>query len=139
MRHVTHVIPFQLVARPGEPIADQVVFAAKKAIFSGKLRPGDPFPSVRALGRAMKIHANTSQKVISQLASEGLLDVLPGIGTVVSQRAEQPPGARNGHARLLAREAEQLAVQAMQIGVSLDELQSVIGDCWSRLAGKDAK
>ena len=84
MRHVTHVIPFQLVARPGEPIADQVVFAAKKAIFSGKLHPGDPFPSVRALGRAMKIHANTAQKVISQLASEGLLDVLPGIGTVVS-------------------------------------------------------
>ena len=133
------MIPFQLVARPGEPIADQVVFAAKKAIFSGKLRPGDPFPSVRTLGRAMKIHANTAQKVISQLAAEGILDVLPGIGTVVAQRAANHHGPRDGRVRLLAREAEQLAVQAMQIGVSLDELQSVIGDCWNRLAGKDGK
>jgi GntR family transcriptional regulator len=124
------VIPFRLIAQPGVPIAEQVVFAAKKAIFSGKMRPGDPFPSVRVLGRAMKIHANTAQKVIGQLAAEGLLEVRPGIGTVVAQ-----PGPRNGHAKLLAREIEQLAVQAIQVGVSLTELQSAIGDCWRRLAG----
>jgi DNA-binding transcriptional regulator YhcF (GntR family) len=33
----------------------------------------------------MRIHANTAQKVIAQLAAEGLLEVLPGIGTVVAQ------------------------------------------------------
>ena len=135
MRHSTHVIPFRLVVEPGVPIAEQVVFAAKKAIFSGKLRPGDPFPSVRALGRAMKIHANTAQKVIGQLASEGLLEVRPGIGTVVVQ----PAGFRTGRARLLTRDMEQLAIQAMQLGVPLAELQSAVGECWHRLAGEEGK
>jgi GntR family transcriptional regulator len=127
------VIPFRLDLQPGVPIAEQVVFSAKKAILSGRLQPGDSFPSVRVLGRAMKIHANTAQKVIAQLAAEGLLDVLPGIGTVVAQ----PAAPRNGRTRLVARDVEQLAVQAMQIGMSLEELQSAVGECWRRLAGKD--
>lgn len=129
------MIAFQLIAQPGVPIADQVVFAAKKAIFSGKLRPGDAFPSVRGLGRAMKIHANTAQKVVAQLASEGLIEVRPGIGTVVAQLA----APRSGRARLLASEVEHLAVQAMQIGVSLEDLQSAVGECWRRLAGEDRR
>jgi GntR family transcriptional regulator len=129
------VVPFQLAFESGVPVADQVVFAAKKAILSGKLRPGDPFPSVRALSRAMKIHANTAQKVIAQLAAEGLLEVRPGIGTVVTA----PAAPRKGAARLLAREVEQLAVQAMQLGISLDELQSVLAGCWHSLAGVEVK
>ena len=129
------MIPFRLVPQPGVPIGEQVVFAAKKAILSGRLRAGDPFPSVRALGRAMKIHANTAQKVIAQLAAEGLLEVLPGIGTVVAQ----PVQPRSGRARLLAREVEQLAVQALQLGVPLEELQSAVGECWRRLAGEEVR
>ena len=129
------MVPFRLIPQPGVPIADQVVYAAKKAILSGQLRAGDPFPSVRALGRAMKIHANTAQKVVSVLAAEGLLEIRPGIGTIVAA----PAARRNGSARLLSREVEQLAVQAMQIGLSLEELQNAIGESWRRLAGKDAR
>ena len=129
------MVPFRLIAQPGVPIADQVAFAAKKAIFSGKLRPGDAFPSVRALGRAMKIHANTAQKVVAQLAAEGLIEVRPGIGTVVAQ----PAAPRTGRARLLAGDMERLAVQAMQMGVSLEEMQSAFGECWRRLAGEDGR
>jgi len=129
------VIPFRLIPQPGVPIADQVVFAAKKAMFSGKLRPGDAFPSVRALSRAMKIHANTAQKVIGQLTAEGLLEVRPGIGTVVTQ----PPAPRGGRGRLLVRDVEQLTVQSMQIGMSLEELQATIAECWRNLAGEDGR
>jgi GntR family transcriptional regulator len=129
------VVPFRLVPQPGVPIAEQVVFAAKKAMFSGKLRPGDAFPSVRVLGRAMKIHANTAQKVIAQLTAEGLLEVRPGIGTVVAQ----PPAARAGRSRLLARDVEQLTVQAMQLGLTLDELQTAIAECWRGLHKEDGQ
>jgi len=129
------VFPFRLVPQPGIPVGEQVVFAAKKAILGGRLRPGDPFPSVRSLGRAMKIHANTAQKVIAQLAAEGLIEVLPGIGTLVAQPA-QP---RNGRARLLSRDVEQLTVQAMQLGMSLDEVQLALAESWRRLAGEDGR
>lgn len=130
---MTLVVPFRLIPQSGIPIAEQVVYAAKKAIFSRKLRSGDTFPSVRELARAMKIHANTAQKVVAQLAAEGLLEVRPGVGTVVGQA----PAPRNGRARLLAREVEQLAVQAMQIGIPLAELQSALEQCWRSLAGED--
>ena len=129
------MVPFRLLVQPGVPIAEQVTFAAKKAIFSGKLRPGDPFPSVRTLSREMKIHSNTAQKVVGQLAAEGLLEVIPGIGTVVARSA----APRNGGVRLLARDMEQLAVQAMQLGVSLEELQQAFGDCWRNLAQGDGQ
>ena len=129
------MVPFRLIAQPGVPIADQVAFAAKKAIFSGKLRPGDAFPSVRALGRAMKIHANTAQKVVAQLAAERVIEVIPGIGTVVAK----PAAPRSGSARLMAGDLERLTIQAMQMGVSLEELQSAMGECWRRLAGEDGR
>ena len=61
--------------------------------------------------------------------------MLPGIGTVVAQ----PAAPRSGRARLLASDVEHLAVQAMQIGVSLEELQTAVGECWRRLAGEDSR
>ena len=130
---VTPVVPFRLIPQSGLPIAEQVAHAAKKAIFSGKLRPGDTFPSVRELARAMKIHANTAQKVIAQLAAEGLVEVRPGIGTVVGQA----PAPRAGNARLLARDVEQLALRAIQSGVPLAKLQSSLEECWRSLTGED--
>ena len=129
------MVPFRLIPQPGVPIAEQVVFAAKKAMFSGRIRPGDAFPSVRTLSAAVKIHYNTAQKVIAQLQQEGLLEVRPGIGTVVAQ----PPAARAGRSRLLARDVEQLTVQAMQLGITLDELQTAISECWRGLHKEDGQ
>jgi GntR family transcriptional regulator len=107
----------------GVPVHEQVVFAAKKAIISGRLRPGEAFPSVRTLSAAVKIHFNTAQKVIAQLQQEGLLEVRPGIGTVVAQRAA---AGRMERARLLARDVEALTVEAIKLGVGLEELQDLV-------------
>ncbi len=126
------MIPFRLTLQSGAPVHEQVAFAAKKAIISGRLRPGDPFPSVRAISKAVKIHFNTAQKVIAQLQQEGLLEVRPGIGTVVSQRAA---AKRLERSRLLAADVEQLTVEAMKLGVSLDELQELISEQWRALDG----
>jgi GntR family transcriptional regulator len=124
------VIPFRCAIVPGSPVHEQVAFAARKAIVSGKLRPGEAFPSVRALSKATKVHANTAMKVIAQLTSEGLLEVRPGIGTVVRAL---PGAARGERARLLGRDVEKLTVEAMQLGISLDELQSAIAASWESL------
>ena len=117
----------------GVPVHEQVAFAARKAIVSGKFLPGDAFPSVRALSKAMKIHANTAQKVIAQLTAEGLLEVRPGIGTVVTER---PPASRAERSRLLGRDAEQLAVEALRLGLTLDDVQSAFAEHWRRLQGE---
>jgi GntR family transcriptional regulator len=124
------LIPFRLTLQSGVPVHEQVAFAAKKAMISGQFRPGDPFPSVRSLSKAMKIHPNTAHKVIAQLTAEGLLEVRPGIGTVVLQ----PPAARrNERARLLGREVEQLTVEAKKLGLTLAEIHAAIDEHWERL------
>ena len=129
--HVTHVIPFRCTIEPGDPVHEQVSFAARRAIVSGRMRPGEAFPSVRALSKAIKIHANTAQKVIAQLQAEGLLEVRPGIGTVV---CAPPAAARGERARLLGKDVERLAVEALQLGISLDDVQAALAAKWKELS-----
>jgi GntR family transcriptional regulator len=130
------VIPFRCVLEAGTPVHEQVAFAARKAIVSGKLRPGDAFPSVRALSKAIKIHANTAQKVVAQLTAEGLLEVRPGIGTVVCQ---PPAGPRSDRARLLGRDVEQLTVEAMKLGLTLEEVQAAVAAAWRSMRREEGQ
>ena len=124
------MIPFRVAFRPGSSLYEQVVYAAKKALISGQLRPGDAFPSVRMLSTALKINPNTAHKVVTQLLNEGLLEVMPGTGTVVAPPRESTSAER---ARLLEREVEQLAVEAKRLGMSLEDITGSLADHWRRL------
>ena len=55
----------------GSPLCEQIVYAVKKAVIAGKMRPGDPFLSVRALSKALGINANTAHKVVTRLTAFG--------------------------------------------------------------------
>ena len=127
------MIPFRVDFRPGISLYEQVVYAAKKAIVAGQIRPGDPFPSVRALSRELKINPNTAHKVVSQLVAAGLLETRPGIGTVV---AALPETTRAERTRLLGSEFEALVVEAKKLGISLDEVLASITSHWKRLGGR---
>ena len=126
------MIPFRLVFQPGISLYEQVVYAAKKALISGQMRLGDPFPSVRALSKGLKINPNTAHKVVNQLVTEGLLEVRPGIGTVVAT----PPGStQKERGRLLEYDLERLVVEAKHLGVGFDELTTRLNEHWLRLDG----
>ena len=124
------MIPFRVTFRPGSSLYEQVVYAAKKALLAGQLRPGDPFPSVRTLSAALRINPNTAHKVITQLLNEGLLEVMPGTGTVVAQPPESTARERS---RLLENEVEQLAVEAKRLHLSLAEVTAALATHWRRL------
>ena len=113
---------------------EQVVYAAKKAVISGQMRPGEPFPSVRTLSRALKINPNTAHKVIMQLVSEGMIEVHPGLGTIVAQRQSSTPAERGN---LLKKELEQLVVEAKKLGLDLDQVTEAVTQHWDRLDGTD--
>jgi GntR family transcriptional regulator len=124
------VIPFRLSFQPGLSLYEQVVYAAKKAIVSGQMRTGDPFPSVRALSKALKINPNTAHKVVAALMTEGLLEVRSGIGTVVTA----PPASRAAdRTHLLKHEVEALVVEARKLGLTLDQVTEAVADHWGVL------
>lgn len=126
------MIPFRVSFEPGIPLYEQVVYAAKKAVVSGQMRAGDPFPSVRELGKSLKINPNTAHKVITQLIDEGILDVHSGIGTVVAKHVWSTSADRGN---LLNKELEQLTVEAKRMGLSLDDVTSAVTQHWKRLNG----
>jgi GntR family transcriptional regulator len=113
------VTPFPITLQPGLPISDQIVYAAKRAIIAGQMRPGDAFPSVRALSKDLRINPNTAHKAVTELINAGLLEMHPGIGTVVATPPDVAPQER---ARLLGRQIEELVVEARRLGVEQNEL-----------------
>ena len=130
MRHIIRVTPFRLQLKPGEPIVDQVVFAAKKAFISGEFDAGQTFPSVRALASALKIHPNTAHKAVQHLIQERWLEVHHGVGTVVAKRPEPRRGDRK---KVLQEQVEQLVVEAMRVELDLQGLLDAIEDQWAKL------
>jgi GntR family transcriptional regulator len=118
--------------RPGVSIHEQIVYAAKKAMISGQMRTGDPFPSVRVLSRELKVNPNTAHKVVATLTTAGLLETQPGIGTVVAARPEARSSERT---QLLGLEIEQLVVEAKRLGIGMDDVIASIEAHWKRLGG----
>jgi GntR family transcriptional regulator len=128
------VIPFRVHFRPGISLYEQIVYAAKKAVVSGQLRTGDPFPSVRTLSKELKINPNTAHKVVVHLVTAGLLETFPGIGTVVASPTQPSPRERT---QLLGHEIEQLVVEAKKLGITLDDIVASISTHWKRLGSTD--
>ena len=110
------MVPFRVSFEPGLPLYEQVVYAARKAVVSGQMRPGDPFPSVRALSRELKINPNTAHKIVAELLNEGLIEVRVGVGTVV---AEIPSSTAAERSQLMKQDLEKVVVEARQLGLEL--------------------
>ncbi len=124
------MIPFRLQLRPGVPISEQIIYAAKRAIVSGQLRPGDPFPSVRTLSREAHINPNTAAKIIAALLAEELLESRPGVGTVVAALRDSTLRARRD---LLGRQVESLVVEAKHLAIPREDVLEAVTDHWERL------
>jgi GntR family transcriptional regulator len=126
----TGVLPFRVSFQPGYPIYEQVVYAAKKAILSGSIAPGARFPSVRALSQELKVNPSTAHKVISELVSERLLEVHSTLGTIVAERAK---ASSRDAARLLNPHIERLVVEALSLGVDMQDVIERLTSHWNRL------
>lgn len=57
------MLSFPVELKPGLPITEQVLFAVKKGVVAGQLKPGEPFPSVRVLSQELRINPNTAHKL----------------------------------------------------------------------------
>jgi GntR family transcriptional regulator len=125
------VIPFRVTFRAGASLFEQVVYATKRAMVSGQLRPGDPFPSVRVLSRELKINPNTAHKIVAYLVNAGYLETRPGIGTVV---AAIPDASRKERAELLGQEIEEVVVEAKRLGIEADDVIDSVRAHWERLS-----
>ena len=122
------MITFSVSLKPGLPIYEQVIFAVKKAVVAGQLKPGEKFPSVRELSSELGINPNTAQKIVAHLVRERILQMEPGIGSSV---AAPRAGSEEQRAELLEGEVERLVVEARRLSISKEELLEAVEKTWS--------
>ncbi len=66
-----------------EPIYMQIRNGIVTGIATGKLRDGDPLPSVRTLGADIGVNLHTVNKAYKRLQSEGFIEILRNRGAVI--------------------------------------------------------
>jgi len=121
------MIPFPVEIEPGEPVYEQIGKAVRRAMVSGLLKPGDTFPSVRAISKELRINPNTTHKVIAKLIDDGLLEVVPGRGTFVSRTLPEAESLRD---TLLAPKAEALVDEGKCLHKTGDEFIRYCKKTW---------
>jgi GntR family transcriptional regulator len=122
---------FAMELKAGAPIYEQLLYAARKAVISGELQPGDPFPSVREIAGHLRINPNTVQKALGALKAEGLIESLHGVGNRV---CACPKAGAAERAALLDQELEAIVLRARQLHLTCDKLESALRSHWQRLA-----
>jgi GntR family transcriptional regulator len=80
---------------------------------------------------ALRINPNTAHKVVAELVRSGLLEVRPGVGTVVASGRSATDEERRA---LLSTPVEQLVVEARRLGLSLGDVQAAIASQWKAIA-----
>ena len=123
------MLNFSVIFKSGIPVYEQVIYAVKKAIVSGQLKPNDPFPSVRELSKELRINPNTAQKIITRLVQEKLLEIKPGIGSIVSERGQATEEQRRN---ILNTEVERLVVETKRLSIKRKELIDAITRYWRK-------
>ena len=116
--------------KAGIPIYEQVLYAARKAIVAGEYRPGDAFPSVRAISKENGINPNTVQKAVNALKQEGLIEIVPGIGARV---CAAPKATRAERAKILGPDMEALVLRARQLNLEIDDVIEALEHHWKTL------
>lgn len=129
------MLPFSIDLKLGFPVTEQILFAVKKAVVTGQLRPGDKFPSTRVLSEELRINPNTAQRVVTGLVAEGVLITTPAKGSVIAEQTYPP---RRESVELMEEEFERLVVEARQLGLDEDDVLSAVSAQWRKLntAGK---
>jgi len=101
----------------GVPIYVQLRDQIAAAVGSGRLRPGDQLPTMREVAVELRIDLNTVQHAYAELERAGILTMVRGRGSFVTEKP--PPRDRRAELRAFAAN---VAGQAHAQGITIDDL-----------------
>jgi GntR family transcriptional regulator len=115
------MITFSLDPKSGVPIYQQIQDQVRYGVASGRLRPGEQLPTVRALAVDLAVNPNTVIKAYTELERQGFLTTEQGSGTFVAPRPAVALAPADRQAKLRALCAEFLG-QVAQYGFGPDDV-----------------
>lgn len=66
-----------------KPIYEQITGQVKNLIISGRLKEGDPLPSMRMLAKELRISVITTKRAYEELEQDGFISTVVGKGSFV--------------------------------------------------------
>lgn len=108
------------------PIFRQIVDQVRLASATGRLAPGDPLPSVRALAERLLVNPNTIAKAYAELARDRIIETHQGKGVFVAEQARDVYTLAERQRRL-SPAVDALAREALALGFSLEQVQEMLG------------
>ncbi|MEG0296199.1 MAG: GntR family transcriptional regulator [Clostridium sp.] len=117
------------------PIYEQIILGVKELIIKGAIVPGDKLPSIRELASMIVINPNTISKAYGELEQEGVIHVVKGKGTYVSQDCIGIN--KEFKVTQITEELRKVIVEAESAGISKMEIQELIDGCYKLLKGSE--
>ena len=108
----------------GQPIYEQICRQIKGAIAAGKLKPGEPLPSIRALARDLRISVITTKRAYEELERDGVICTQAGKGSFVA--AQDAELARESNLREIEEHLQAAVELSRQIELPAEELQHIL-------------
>ena len=101
-----------------EPVFSQIAASVRVDVAAGRVRAGERLPAAKQVASSLGVNLHTVLKAYQQLRDEGLVDMRPGRGAVVTPVAE-PVAA-------LADDIRALVDRAASLGVSAEALAGLV-------------
>ena len=117
--------------KDNRPLYEQIVERFQVLIERGVLKPEDQMPSVRSLAMELSINPNTIQKAYAELERRGYIYTVKGWGNFVSYDEELKAKRRSQQLEVF----RQKAMQAMESGVTKDELLQIVEEVFKKEGG----
>ena len=115
-----------LSPKNGVPLYLQIVSQVKYLVASGRLRPADEIPPIRALAEKLLINPNTVARAYRELEQAGILIKKQGSGTYVSNSGT--PLAWVERIKLLTDHIDGLLAEAHQLDVPTEQVLALMKD-----------
>jgi len=117
---------FQVDFQAGKPVYLQLADQIRYAAASGRLRPGEPLPSLRPLAEELRINRNTIAKAYAELESQGIIETVPGKGFFLKQN--KSPFTAQVRQQLLLTEIDEAVVMAHHLQVDRQKFLALINE-----------
>lgn len=108
----------------GQPIYEQICRQIKGAVASGKLKPGEPLPSIRNLARDLRISVITTKRAYEELERDGFICTVAGKGSFVAQQDVEL--ARESSLREIELHLQSALELSRQIELPISGLQNIL-------------
>jgi GntR family transcriptional regulator len=116
------------------PIYEQIKQGIVRLVATGRLKAGEPLPSIRDLAAEIIVNPNTVARAYRELEQEGVIATQKGRGSVVAERAR--PDAERVLRAHLGRIMDGAVAEARRFDLDDDAIRGLVEERLRRVAEK---